>query len=199
MRTFFRETDYPLYLSLLDQAARRFGVAIRAYCLMPNHVHLVVVPGSAGSLAALARSAHRRYSRIVNARFDWSGHLWQERFHSFVMDDVHLGHALRYVHHNPVRAHLVASAADWPWSSARAYLGLVSDPILCPQPTPSCDAEWTSPLAEPLSPVALERVRSSSRSGLPLGDDAFVDELEERFGRRLRFRPPGPPANPADR
>ena len=78
-------------------------VEVWAYCLMPNHVHLVVVPERDDSLAKLFRDVHRRYTRRINKREGWCGHLWQERFHSFPMDEAHLLSAVRYVELNPVR------------------------------------------------------------------------------------------------
>jgi putative transposase len=105
--TFFGEEDYQHYLELISQFCRAEQVAIRAYCLMPNHVHLIVVPQSAESLRRAIGEAHRRYTRWINFREDWRGHVWQGRFASFVADEDHLLTAARYVELNPVRAGLV--------------------------------------------------------------------------------------------
>ena len=106
-QTFFGEEDYQHYLELMAQFCRAEQVAIWAYCLMPNHVHLIVVPQSAESLRRAIGEAHRRYTRWINFREGWRGHLWQGRFASFVMDEDHLLTAARYVELNPVRAGLV--------------------------------------------------------------------------------------------
>jgi putative transposase len=82
------------------------NIEIWAYCLMLNHVHFVVVPFDESELAALFKEAHRRHTRRINFRYKWRGHFWQERFHSFVMDEPHLISAVRYVEQNPVRARL---------------------------------------------------------------------------------------------
>ena len=83
MQTFFSQADYRLYLELVNEYRESAGVAIWAYCLMPNHVHLVVVPETRESLADFFRQVHRQYTRRINRREEWIGHLWQERFHSF--------------------------------------------------------------------------------------------------------------------
>ena len=89
---------------------------------MPNHVHVIVVPFDEDGLRRTFADAHRRYTGFVNARHRWTGHLWQGRFGAVVMDEPHLGHALRYVSLNPVRARLVEQPQDWRWSSVRAHL-----------------------------------------------------------------------------
>ena len=121
-QTFFGEEDYLHYLELMAQFCRAEQVAIWAYCLMPNHVNLIVVPQSAESLCRSIGEAHRRYTRWINFREGWRGHLWQGRFASFVMDEDHLLTAARYVELNPVRAGLVQAPGRYRWSSAAAHL-----------------------------------------------------------------------------
>jgi putative transposase len=189
-RVFFENADFELYLSLLGQWVRAAGVAIHAYCLMPNHVHLVVVPQSTTSLATLFRGLHAQYAELLNARNDWKGHLWQQRFNSCPMDESHLVAALRYVLLNPVRAGLAHRATDWPWSSVRSHLGATEDPVLA-RPVLRIDARALD-LDRDDDSVLVEQLRAASRTGRPLGPDSFVRSLEERTGRRLLPRPPGP-------
>ncbi|TAN56117.1 MAG: transposase, partial [Rhodospirillales bacterium] len=120
--TFFDEGDYRLYLDLLADNAQRFGLQVWAYCLMPNHVHLIAVPEAQDSLTRALAETHRRYTRDINRRKGWKGFLWQGRFASFVLDEPHLLAAARYVETNPVRARLVEQPEDWAFSSARAHL-----------------------------------------------------------------------------
>jgi putative transposase len=101
------------YLEMLAEAKAEAGVSVWAYCLMPNHVHLVVVPQYEESLARLCDCVHRQYSRRINFREKWKGHLWQERFHSFVMDERYLLATVRYTELSPVRARLCSDASDW--------------------------------------------------------------------------------------
>jgi putative transposase len=119
---FFTDDDYAAYRSLVSDACAVKGVRCLAWCLMPNHVHLILVPSDPDGLRAALAEAHRRYSRGINAAHDWTGYLWQGRFASYPMDDAHLLTAIRYVELNPVKAKLVAHAEDWRWSSAAAHV-----------------------------------------------------------------------------
>jgi putative transposase len=101
---FLCDEDCEAYIDLMAEFCRELGVEVRAYCLMPNHIHLVVVPGSEEGLRRAIGEAHRRYSRMVNFREGWRVHLWQGRFGSSPMDGRHAVAALRYVERNPVRA-----------------------------------------------------------------------------------------------
>ena len=110
-RIFEREDDYALYRDWLAEACRRFGVAVWAYCQMPNHVHLILTPSDAQGLALALSRAHRLYSGFFNARARRTGHVFQGRYGSVAMDGAHLIAAARYVALNPVRAWLVAMRA----------------------------------------------------------------------------------------
>ena len=105
---FFGAADYAEYRSLIARSCRAARVEVWGYCLMPNHVHLILVPADESGLRAALADAHRRYSRRVNFREGWRGYLWQGRFASVAMDEAHLLACARYVELNPVRAGLVA-------------------------------------------------------------------------------------------
>ena len=195
--TFFCDQDYRDYLDLLARSLDAADVAIWAYCLMPNHVHLVAVPRQADSLARLFGEVHRRYTWHINRREGWRGHLWQERFHSFVMDDDHLLAATRYVERNPVRGGLCASAADWPWSSVHAHLRGTSTPIVDVGPMLQRISSWGDFVEMRDHEPELERIRHHQRTGRPVGTTAFVERLAALTGRPLRKGKPGPP--PADK
>ncbi len=107
--------------SKAEQMAKA-SVAVWAYCLMPNHVHLIICPSTDDGLGKAIGAAHRRWAGFVNARGRWQGHLFDSRFASLAMDEAHLISAVRYVAINPVRARLAVRAEDWPWSSVRAHL-----------------------------------------------------------------------------
>jgi len=121
-RTFFGDGDYALYRDLLAEHCRAADVDVWAWCLMPNHVHLILVPSDTDGLRRALAAVHRRYAGIIHARRKRTGHFWQGRFGAAVMDEEHLVAALRYVSLNPVRARLVKRAQDWRWSSTRAHL-----------------------------------------------------------------------------
>ena len=124
---FFCDDDYHAYLELMTTWCKRHEVEILAWCLMPNHVHLIAVPQMETSLARAIGEAHRRYTRMINFRQKWRGHLWQERFASFPMDEQHLLAAARYIEMNPVAAGLVKSPAEYRWSSVHAHLNSQDD------------------------------------------------------------------------
>jgi putative transposase len=121
-QTFFNEVDYQVYLDLMAEWCAKYQVETWAYCLMPNHVPLVVVAQTADGLTRAIGEAHRRYSRHVNFRQGWRGHLWQGRFSSFVLDQRYLLACVRYVELNPVRAGLVDKPDNWRWSSASNHI-----------------------------------------------------------------------------
>jgi putative transposase len=187
-RTFFSERDYRLYVRYLEAACAATGTAVWAWCLMPNHIHLVLVPSVESGLSAVLHRTQGRYTRAINAREKWDGQLWQGRFASFVMDEPHLLACARYVELNPVRAGLVARAADWPWSSARTHLGGPADPLTDPGPLLERWPEWRSVLEAGDDVQSLEAIRERERSGRPLGSDAFLDRLARATGRPLRPR-----------
>src|SRR3989304_6056565 len=124
MDVFSSADDRQEYLNLLSQSASKHALDFLAWCLMSNHAHFVVVPRQERSLARTFGEAHRRYPRMVNFREGWRGHLWQERFHSYPMDERHLLAAVRYVERNPVDAGLVEREGDWGGASARDHLGI---------------------------------------------------------------------------
>src|SRR5450631_3984041 len=127
---FFEDGDQDIYCDMLAEQTRKAGVEVWAYCLMPNHVHLILTPKTADGLGRAVGETHRRYTNFINARGRWTGHLFQSRFASVAMDEAHLMAAVRYVNLNPVRARLVSRAEDWPSSSARAHLAGVDDPLV---------------------------------------------------------------------
>ncbi|HEX2764356.1 MAG TPA: transposase [Allosphingosinicella sp.] len=164
-QTFFRDDDYSLYLSLLRHFCGKSSVSVWAWCLMPNHVHLILVPARADSLAAALSPAHRLYTWEINRREGWTGTLWQGRFSSFPLDEAHLFACLRYVELNPVRAGLVGRPEDWPWSSARGHLGLAPDPLVDAAPARERVDDWRAFLDAGLEPLHHSALRAAERSG----------------------------------
>ena len=190
--TYFCEDDYAAYLDLMGQWCGKEGLEIWAYCLMPNHVHLIAVPRREDSLRRAIGEAHRRYTRRVNFREGWRGHLWQERFASFVLDEPHLLAAARYVKLNPVRAGLVVAPREYRWSSAAAHLQGKDDCLVKVLPLLEIAGNWRRLLTSAVSEEELNQFRAHERTGRVLGDDDFQERLEKRLGRVLRRRKPGP-------
>ena len=196
MQTFFCDDDYRAYLSLVVEWSRQFGNRIWTYCLMPNHVHLVVVPRTPDGLCRGIGEAHRRYTRRINFREGWRGHLWQGRFASFVMDEGYLLAATRYVERNPVKAALVAKAEDWPWSSAAAHVAGRGDAVAEGQWLAERIAGWVCTWREyVLEPDEADlggAMRQRENTGRPLGDESFVKRVGALLSRDLLPKKPGP-------
>ncbi|PCI10747.1 MAG: transposase [Thiotrichales bacterium] len=185
-KVFFMDSDYQYYKELLSEFCEKAQTGVLAYCLMPNHVHLILVPKDENGLHQAIGEAHRRYTRHINFREGWRGYLWQGRFSSFPMDEDYLWAAVRYVELNPVRAGLCSYPEEWRWSSARAHVegandGLVNAAVLLDQ-----QPDWHGFLASGLDSQMYDSIRKHERSGRPLGGDDFVSRIETISGRILR-------------
>jgi putative transposase len=191
---FLEPGGYVRYLRLLREGADLFGLEVWAYCLMPNHIHLIAVASEPISLAKTIQRVHGQYARWVHFRQGWSGHLWANRYYSVPMDVVHLWAAVRYVERNPVRSGLVRKAEDYTWSSARAHVFGERDSLLAAKrPFPGDVSDWRGWLASPEEDLAVEAIRTRTMAGLPLGDPEFVACLEQQIGRKLTAAPRGRP------
>lgn len=197
-QVFFEDADYVLYRDLLAEAAQRAGAEIWAYCLMPNHVHVIVVPSDEDGLRRTFADAHRRYTGFINARHRWTGHLWQGRFGAVVMDEAHLAHAMRYVALNPVRARLVERAEDWAWSSVRAHLAEEDDALVAVRPALERYGDFAAFLGVPADYTEpWQMLRKAETTGRPIGASDWVDEIEKLTGRVLAPQKRGPKATKA--
>ena len=190
-QTFFNQADYQYYFDLLVEAGQKAEVEFWAYCLMPNHVHLVVVPENEDGLAALFKDAHRRYTRHINFRKHWRGHLWQERFHSFVMDENYLLATVRYTELNPVRAGLCEKPEQWKWSSVHAHLAGKDDELIRVSPLLERISNWEAYLLENATTNDFDIIRQHTKTGRPIQSDQFLSELQILTGNDYRRGKPG--------
>jgi putative transposase len=199
---FLDEQDHRAYLDALREATRLHGVQVHAYALMPSHVHLLVTPQAADSLARAMQTLGRRYVGHFNRRHQRSGTLWEGRFRTMLAETPAFWSALlRYVEQHPLRDGLVEQAADYPWSSAAHHLGRRRDPLISEHPlywaqgnTPfEREAAHRQALAQALGPAELERVRRHVHSGWPLLTAAGAAALARDIDRPLAARPPGRP------
>lgn len=199
---FLSDSDREEYLCLLGKRIEKTGAEIIAYCLMDNHVHFIVFPHSATDLADTFGRVHCVYALRFNARYERNGHLWQNRFFSCALDQEHLEAAVRYVELNPVRAGMLECPWEYPWSSARPHVLGVLPPVSL------ADADrfgmqsglaWKMFLAGGLGDIELESIRSSTRKGLPLGEQAFVERVEDMVARDLSSGSAGRPGRGARR
>jgi putative transposase len=193
---FFTSSDRHVYLGLLKQYAEFYSVDVLGYCLMTNHIHLVLLPHRTESLAKLLREIQMRYSQYRHALERGNGHLWQGRYYSCPVEPARLASVMRYVELNPVRAKLVDQAAHYPWSSAAGHLGRV-DPVLSIGDWRKCwsSQEWKAVLSDALSDGNQESaaIREATHGGRPLGSYEFVARLEAYANRSLKRGLPGRP------
>ncbi|MDI6733574.1 MAG: transposase, partial [Planctomycetota bacterium] len=191
-KVFFSANDYHSYLELMVEWCRKYSVDIWAYCLMPNHIHLIAVPSSEESLARAIGEAHRRYTRLINFRKKWRGYLWQGRFASFPMAEQYLYVAARYIELNPVRAGLVKKPEDYEWSSAKAHISGKDDELVKVKPLLEMIGDWHSFLSERMRDEEVDLLRRHERTGRPLGSKGFIKKIERLIGKILHRQKPGP-------
>ena len=200
---FFSDDDRRAYLALVAHAARAEDTRCLAWCLMDNHVHLILVPASVDGLRATLGEAHRRYTRRINFREGWRGYLFQGRFASYPMDDAHLMTAVRYVELNPVAAGLVAAAGEWPWSSARSHLAgkrVADDPLTDVEALGRHVRNWRAMLRHGLEAgdldaegvAAFEAIEARLRTGRPLAAEEWLAAQEVALARPLAPLKRGP-------
>lgn len=193
-QTFFSDADYALYRDLLAEHCAAAGVEVWAWVLMPNHVHLVLVPPDADAIRRALAPVHRRYAGHIHVREERTGHFWQGRFGCVAMDEAHLAAAVRYIALNPVRARLVERARDWRWSSVHAHLDpAVEDGLTATAPLHARYPDLAAAIEAGEDLELSARLRKAETIGRPLGDAAFLEQLEARSGRRLA---PGKPGRP---
>ncbi len=178
-------------MRLLLEESRKNSFDIWSYCLMDNHVHLIVVPKTEKSLSKGIGETHRRYTSIINLREGWRGYLWQGRFLSYPLDDGHLYSAIRYVERNSVRAGMVEKAEDYKWSSARYHVNKEYNDILSMNILEEEISNWQEYLRDVVEEEE-DLFKRHAGTGRPLGDKSFVEKLEELTGRKLKKRKPGP-------
>jgi len=201
---FFSDQDRRRYLELLREHTEGHGVRVLGWCLMTNHIHVIVIPTSAESLALALGQLHSQYALEQNRRQHRVGHLWQNRFFSCALEPAQLLAALHYVEMNPVRAGITRTAWDWMWSSAGVHTSAAVQHELLDWPWIDwmeemrlgvwSHADWKDALGWTVAEELVEQIRRATRLGEPLGSGEFVSRLEAGAGRRLRVwargRPP---------
>jgi putative transposase len=197
---FFAESDYVTYLHWLDRAARAYRVIIHAYALMPDHVHLLVTPGSEGGVSRTMQYLGRHYVQYINNTHRRSGSLWERRFHASVVEPgADLLTLYRFVELDPVRTGIVEAAEQYRWSSARHHVApressLIVDHEVYMRLGATTEARaraYAALLRKPLEEGVLSQIRAAINQGGVLGSDQFKDQIETQLGRRVRPGRPG--------
>jgi len=192
MDVFFSETDRRDYLTFISRKGREHGVDYLAWCLMANHVHLVAIPATEGSLAKGIGEAHKRYTRMINARYGWKGYLFQGRFFSCPVEPSWLLSVVRYVLRNPVRAGVARTPWEYHWSSARWMVGdSTSDPLVTDIGPLVEVPDWRAFLQT--HEFDRSRIRKHTQTGRPMGGQAFTRHVERMLGRILDKKRQGSP------
>ena len=204
---FQHDTDYLVYLSNLRQLLTRTRCALHAYCLMTNHVHLLLTPTSPQGCALLMRNLGQRYVQYFNRRYEQSGTLWEGRYHSCLVDSAcYVIACHRYIERNPVRAGMVASAQDYRWSSHTGNVGRISNELLAAHPEylalaaddKSRHAAYSGLFDRDDEPTFLAAIRDATKGGFALVGERLKARLPDNLRRRLERKPPGPaPKAPA--
>jgi putative transposase len=190
---FQKDKDYEAFVNLMKEAKIRYAVKIFAYCLMPNHFHIVVMPHQSGDLSKWMQWLLTSHVRRFHKHYGTSGHIWQGRYKSFLIQkDSHLLTVLKYVESNPLRAGLVNSANNWMWSSHResfhkgGHLLIDEVPLELPK-------KWSEFVNESISEKELEKLRQSVTRQSPYGDSLWQVHVSKTFGLESTIRPKGRP------
>ncbi|NCO04023.1 MAG: transposase [Alphaproteobacteria bacterium] len=183
---FFEKGDFQAYLDLLKEQCERFDIKIASYCLMPNQIHLLAVPKDSDLLARAIGETHRRYTNMINKRNEWRGHLFQDRFFSYVCDDEHSLRALRFIETMPVTSKIAPKPESYLWSSAKNRIKIINDPFLTPLPQFTNVHNWDEFLNRPMEAAELKDIQTHLQTGRPRGTDTFLDKLELKLGKKVR-------------
>ncbi len=194
-QTVFHENkDYILYLKRLEEYSQKYGVKIYAYCLMPNHVHLIAKPLYKDSFARMFLSLNMRYAQYFQKKTNGCGHVWQGRYFSCLLQGSHICAAIRYVEVNPLRANLVKVLWDYHWSSARFHLGVKYKWITLSSVDEYVDIDnWREYLSMEEEGFFLDSIRNATKKNLILGNQEYILGIEKRYNQKILPNPMGRP------
>lgn len=196
-KIFSNETDLRKYLSFIKYESKQYSLDLLAYCLMPNHVHFIGVPKREDSMGNVFKYAHMKYAQYYNKKMGLCGHLFQGRFYSCVMDELHTLACARYIERNPTRAKITKKPHLYNFSSAKIHCGMEKSDILGVNRLFDYIQEnqetWKDFIGMPDDSGRLKNIRQKTLAGRPLGTNSFVEKLEKRLGKSLKVRPKGRP------
>lgn len=187
-RVFFAQQSKQKYLELLRQYAQDWNVSILAYCLMTNHIHLLVKPHQLNALYKMMQGVSQAYSKYVNKKYKRSGRLWESRYSSCVVDkEKYLWAVARYIEQNPQRAKMVKQIKAYPYSSAKAHIFGKPDETLTEELFPAdTRTDYIKFVKKRASEEELNKIRGTVNTGRPLGSDKFIKKISGLIGRRLK-------------
>ena len=198
--TFFTAEDYLLYLELLREVSELFDLSVHAYCLMTNHIHLLLAPAQADDLSPAMKRLTQIYVQRINRLYGRCGPLWSGRYKTaLVGTDRYLLSCYRYIELNPVRAKMVSDPSHYPWSSYKFNAGLCPSGLVTPHEaflrlgsdSAGRAQAYQALFQEKLPQEVVKHIRDTTRQGLPMGDSSFISQIEQMVGRRLALRSVG--------
>ncbi len=192
-KIFHKDQDFAVSIQIMKEAKKHFSIDIFAYCLIPNHFHMVLMPNQPDHLSMWMHWLMSTHANRYRQHYKTTGHLWQGRFKSFIIqNDEHLITVLRYVEANPLRAGLVFSAEDWRWSSLRERINERTETIISDLPF-ELSSDWIRFVDEPLTEKELERIRQSVIRQSPFGTLEWQNEISKELNIECTLRPRGRP------
>jgi putative transposase len=173
-------------LNILKEQCERFNVALYGYCLLPNQIHLIAEPQEANLMARAIGETHRRYTNHINARENWRGHLFQDRFFSYAMDEQHALRAARFIETLPVTVGLTPKPENYLWSSAKSRIKIIQNTFLKQFKSFHAIQNWQDYLARAMDPKEMNTIQLHLQTGRPRGSDLFLNNVETQIGRTVR-------------
>jgi putative transposase len=194
---FLQKEDYQTYLNILKEQCDRFDVSLYSYCLLPNQIHLIAEPQGAPMMARAIGETHRRYTNHINARENWRGHLFQDRFFSYAMDEQHALRAARFIETLPVTMKIAPKPENYLWSSAKSRIKITARTFLKQFRSFHAIQNWEDYLARPMDPAEMNNIQLHLQTGRPRGSYLFLDNIEAHIGRSVRPQKRGRKAAPS--
>lgn len=181
MQIFDDLDDYEYFLELLYKGAKKEKVAIHAYCLMPNHFHLLLSPEHEGSLSRMMQWVMTSHVRYYHRKNKTSGHVWQGRYKSFIIEkESYYISVMRYIEANALRAGLVTKGEEWIYGSLHERV--LTERILLSEPLIEIGDDWVNYVNEPMKMYEIEKIRNSVNRQAPLGEDGWQLEVAAQYG-----------------
>jgi len=180
------ENDFTSYCYWINKYSLKYNVSILAYCLMSNHVHFVIIPEDKAGLSKFFQTVHMRYAQYINEKRQTSGHIWQGRFFSCVLDDAHLFQAIRYVEQNPVRANMVKYPWEYEWSSARCHVNIPGSKHIRIEEIEIIDKDHWRDYILNREKSSDEELRKTTNKGKAFACDDFIKYWERNMNCTLR-------------
>ena len=199
---FYTPDDYRYYLQSLNDARQQHAVQMHAYCLMTNHVHLLMTPTTQEGISRVMQSVGRRYVQYINTTYRRSGTLWEDRHKaSLIQAEDYLLICYRYIEMNPVRAGMVMHPGDYPWSSYCHHAYGEANPLITPHPlyeqlgwdVEDRQVSYRELFAVDLEKEDLHAINRAAEFSMPLGNDRFREEIEQALGRKIGYAKRGKP------